>query len=68
MHHNCSAEYRYIQRNVYVGNIYLLKKCPLLNNCPLCPFILPASLPTVDDCCHRSLANLQLEALTSLDS
>ena len=42
--HNCSAEYRYIQRNVYVGNIYLLKKCPLLNNCPPCSFILPASL------------------------
>ncbi len=24
--------------------------------------------PTVDDCCHRNLANLQLQALTSLDS
>ncbi len=24
--------------------IYLLKKCPLLNNCPPCPFILLASL------------------------
>ena len=44
MHHNCPTEHRYIQTNVYVGNIYLLKKCPLLNDCPPCPFILPASL------------------------
>ena len=25
MHYNCYAEYKYIQTNVYVGNICLLK-------------------------------------------